>query len=69
MVPALGLALPAPASLNYAALLELQQTDPDGYALLESLYKAGNVPISSFIGQLQSLAPLGTASESTLIRT
>ena len=72
-VPSLGLvgdnALPPVTALNYQKLMYLKQTDPSGYDLLDSMYKAANIPLSSILGYLKERAPLGTAFESTLVGT
>ena len=68
-VPGLNVTLPAPNQLNYERLMMLQQTDPDGFALLNSLYTAANMPLTSLMGFIKSRAPLGTAYETSLVST
>lgn len=69
-VPGLGVSLPsANQAANYATLAQLQQTNPDAFALLNSLYTAGNVPLSAIMAFAKSRAPLGSAYETSLVST
>jgi hypothetical protein len=72
-VPAMGLvgahALPPVNSLNYQKLMYMKQTDPTGYAALDSAYTAANMPLSAILGILKDRAPLGTAFDSTMVGT
>lgn len=61
--------LPAPNKLNWGMLQQLQREQPDSYALLNAAYKAANMPLDSFMGQLQAAAPLGSGYETSLIST
>lgn len=67
-VPALGLTLPAPSQLPWDKISFLKDNNPSGFALLDALYKAGNVPLSSILGQIANTAPRGTAFDPTLIQ-
>ena len=61
--------LPAPNKLNWAMMDRLQREQPDSYALLNSAYKAANMPLDAFMGQLKAAAPIGTAYDESLIST
>ena len=71
-VPALGLtgnkALPSPAqSMNYEMLTNL--INNGSFDLLNSLYTAGNVPLSLLLKIAEARAPRGNSYETSLIET
>lgn len=67
-VPALGVTLPgANSMMNYDMLNKLIQNG--GFDLLNSLYTAGNVPLSLILAMAKARAPLGNAFETGLVET
>jgi len=67
-VPGLGLSLPgANSMMNYEMLQKLIQNG--SFDLLNSLYTAGNVPLSLILAMSKARAPLGSAYDSGLIET
>ena len=72
-VPALGLtgdnALPAPNALNYTNLSDLQNNAPGSFALLSSLFKAGNQNLPNLVAGVKARAPRGSAYNPSLIST
>ena len=68
-VPSLGITLPAPNKLNYQRLLYLRDNNPDFYAALGSLFKAGNRNIDAEMAWAKSRAPIGNAGETSLVQT
>ena len=72
-VPALGLtggnALPAPNALNYTNLSDLSNNAPGSFALLSSLFKAGNQNLPNLMAGVKARAPLGSAYNPSLIST
>lgn len=68
-VPALGVTLPAPNSLNYTLLEYLAKSDPEAFAAMESIWKAGNRSLAAEMAIAKTRAPLGTAYETTLVST
>lgn len=68
-VPALGVTLPAPNSLNYTLLEYLAKSDPEAFAAMESIWKAGNRSLAAEMAIAKTRAPLGTAYETSLVST
>lgn len=68
-VPGLGVTLPPPNALNYGVLNRIAASDPDAFQLLSSLFAASNRNLPTEMAIARSRAPLGTAFETTLIRT
>jgi hypothetical protein len=67
-VPGLGLSLPgANSMMNYEMLQKLIQNG--SFDLLNSLYTAGNVPLSLILAMSKARAPLGSAYDTGLIET
>ena len=67
-VPGLGLSLPGASSMmNYEMLQNLIQNG--SFDLLNSLYTAGNVPLSLILKIAQARAPLGNAYDAGMIET
>jgi len=67
-VPGLGLTLPGASSMmNYDMLQNLIQNG--SFDLLNSLYTAGNVPLSLILKIAQARAPLGNAYDAGMIET
>jgi hypothetical protein len=68
-VPALGVTLPAPSSLNYGNLTMLQKQDPAAFAAMVGLWKAGNRDLQSELLIARERAPMGSAYNTSLIKT
>jgi len=68
-IPALGVDLQAPNQQNWAKLNYLYKNSPGAFALLSSLYKAGNRDLLSEMASLGEYAPTGQAFVPSLIST
>lgn len=69
-VPGLGVELPGANQVaNYQKLLHLQQSNPQAFAALDSLFRAGNIPLETIMAFAAANAPRGSAYEPTLIET
>lgn len=68
-IPALGVTLPPPSSLNYGNLQMLQTQDPSSFAAMASLWKAGNRDLQSEMQIARERAPLGSSFKTSLIKT
>lgn len=67
-VPGLGITLPSASQMmNYEMLNKLQQNG--SFDLLNSLYTAGNVPLSILLKMAEARAPRGSAYEPGLVST
>lgn len=69
-IPALGgTVLPSPAQGNWTTLNYLAENSPASYALLSSLYAAGNRDLDSEMATVRANAPRGQAYIPSLIQT
>jgi hypothetical protein len=68
-IPGLGITIPGVGDLNYTKLMELYETDPDGWKALESIFKSGNRNLVAELAMARDRALLGGAVPSSIIQT